>query len=337
MLEFARKNQNKSIYIWGYWKRAEQISEYLKDNNISNAGYIISRGYDKPEDNCHNVYYIDEIERENSDLAVIISTKRNSYNSIVPQLVRAKIDEVYFLSGNDLERIENYNTYFEQDVSIAAMFPSRYKAYASGVKIFSFLQKYIEINSVIDFGCGSGAFLKAIKDLNPNAEVLGVDGSAIDRSEFLATDNFKQCNLATFKYETEKKYDLAISIEVAEHLDEEYADNFVDNLCKAADVVLFSAAIKYQGGDHHVNEQSLSYWKDKFDAREYEYIDCIRPEFWNDKEVIGHCKQNCILYVKKDRAKELRNKIVNKQEFREYVHPDIFETKMKAIYEGCFF
>ena len=95
----------------------------------------------------------------------------------------------------------------------------------------SFLQKYIEINSVIDFGCGSGAFLKAIKDLNPNAEVLGVDGSAIDRSEFLATDNFKQCNLATFKYETEKKYDLAISIEVAEHLDEEYADNFVDNLC----------------------------------------------------------------------------------------------------------
>src|SRR3546814_4441067 len=41
----------------------------------------------------------------------------------------------------------------------------------------------------------------------------------------------------------ENKYDLAISMEVGEHLDEKYADIFVENISKSSDYVLFSAEI----------------------------------------------------------------------------------------------
>ena len=52
-----------------------------------------------------------------------------------------------------------------------------------------------------------------------------------------------------------RTFDLAISLEVAEHPPEEFAEPLVERLVTAAPFVLFSAAIPEQGGIHHVNEQ----------------------------------------------------------------------------------
>lgn len=56
-----------------------------------------------------------------------------------------------------------------------------------------------------------------------------------------------------------RRFDLAMTIEVAEHLTPVRADSFVEDLTRLSDVVLFSAAIPAQGGINHVNEQWQSY------------------------------------------------------------------------------
>lgn len=73
-------------------------------------------------------------------------------------------------------------------------------------------------------------------------------------------------------FHTGKKYDLVLCMEVAEHLEEPYADTLVANLCDlvATDgLILFSAAIPYQGGNNHCNEQWQTYWAAKFYEKGY--------------------------------------------------------------------
>ena len=53
-----------------------------------------------------------------------------------------------------------------------------------------------------------------------------------------------------------KPFALAQSFEVAKHLDQQYALKFVKLLTSCADIVLFSAAIPYQGGVCHINSVS---------------------------------------------------------------------------------
>src|SRR3546814_4949248 len=60
--------------------------------------------------------------------------------------------------------------------------------------------------------------------------------------EMLLTENYIDHDLRTL-LNLENKYDLAISMEVGEHLDEKYADIFVENISKSSDYVLFSAEI----------------------------------------------------------------------------------------------
>ena len=108
--------------------------------------------------------------------------------------------------------------------------------------------------SVIDIGCGTGTWLSVFKDHNID-DLKGVDGDWV-KDELLLIP--KACFIAhdlTQELQIEQRFDLAVSLEVAEHLDKQYARNFVSTLVKLSSVVLFSAAIPFQGGTHHVNEE----------------------------------------------------------------------------------
>ena len=92
-------------------------------------------------------------------------------------------------------------------------------------KILSIVLKNFIVKSAVDFGCGTGTFLKFLK--NNGVSVTGLDGDYIDRKilvitekEFIPVDLNKPVHLG-------KKYDLAISLEVAEHLPESSAENFI--------------------------------------------------------------------------------------------------------------
>lgn len=117
---------------------------------------------------------------------------------------------------------------------------------------------------------------------------------------------------------------MAISTEVAEHIEEEYADTFVDNLTNASDCILFSAAIPGQGGEHHVNEQWQSYWVKKFENRCYEADFTIRNHFWNDASINTWRRQNIIMF-RKSRGNGNGSDIID------VIHPDV----MKYCMDRC--
>ncbi len=162
----------------------------------------------------------------------------------------------------------------------------------------------IRPKKVVDVGCGLGTWLSVFAEAGIT-DYLGVDGSyvpadmlLIPRDRFLAHDLTQPLQLPD-------RYDLAVSLEVAEHLPASCAEAFVESLTNLAPVVFFSAAVPFQGGTTHVNEQWPEYWVDQFSRRGYEPVDCIRRRVWCNENVCWWYAQNALLFVRRDLLKDL--------------------------------
>lgn len=189
-------------------------------------------------------------------------------------------------------------------------------------QIIPYVLERLNPKSIVDFGCGEGLWLMEAKRNDGSIKVLGLDGNYINRSRLLiAQDEFLGVDLRK-KIELSKKFDLAISTEVAEHIEKEYVDVFVDNLTRAADCILFSAAVPGQGGDHHVNEQWQSYWVKKFKSRGYVPDFSIRNHFWNNENMNCWRKQNLIMFFKTNQRETVKFDIID------VVHPDMFKSRI---------
>jgi hypothetical protein len=94
-------------------------------------------------------------------------------------------------------------------------------------------------------------------------------------------------------------------MEVAEHLPEDRAETFVDDLVRHGSLVLFSAAVPGQLGENHINEKPFEYWRDKFAARGYVLIDAIRPTLRGNTTVDPWYRHNSLLFIHRDRLHEL--------------------------------
>ena len=151
----------------------------------------------------------------------------------------------------------------------------------SAQHLLKHLFNYYKPNSVVDFGCGVGTWLDVCKNLGVS-KVKGFEGPWLDKAHLvIEKENFSHADLTT-QITFEEKFELAITLEVAEHIKKEKADIFLDNLTSSSDVILFSAALPHQGGVDHVNEQWPSYWIPKFAERGYKVYDIIRPGLWNN-------------------------------------------------------
>ena len=156
--------------------------------------------------------------------------------------------------------------------------------------------------SVIDIGCGVGGWLRTFGE-NGVGTLAGEDGPWVKASDLLIDPaHFTPKQLGVSAPPETPRYDLAVSLEVAEHLDAPKADTFVAYLCGHADTILFSAAIPGQGGTHHVNEQQLSYWVEKFGANGFDLFDVLRPVLWNDRRVAWWYRQNIVIFARRGTA-----------------------------------
>lgn len=187
--------------------------------------------------------------------------------------------------------------------------------------------------SVVDVGCGTGSWLAAFQKLGI-ADCLGIDGDYVDRTILqIPLNQFQSADLKQ-PLQINRKFDLAISLEVAEHLPATCAENFVNSLTQLAPVILFSAAIPFQGGVEHVNEQWPEYWVYYFQKKGYAVIDCLRKKIWNNDKVEPWYAQNILIFVKQEYlpgyprlVNEYQNTELNQLAI---VHPKIYFYSLQA-------
>lgn len=196
------------------------------------------------------------------------------------------------------------------------------------------LDKIPPLNSAVDVGCGVGTWLAVLKTDKGVETIQGMDGNWVDEKLLeIPKDSFQRADLSQ-PFELSRRFDLAICLEVAEHLPPVRAKDFVCSLTALSDCVLFSAAIPFQGGKNHVNEQWHSYWIELFTAQGYLAYDCIRAEIWNDDQIPFWYRQNILFFARKEIAVEIKAtplNAVNGVLPLLAVHPDLYLSK---IYEA---
>lgn len=218
-----------------------------------------------------------------------------------------------------------YDRQFYRDLDTTAQTSAR--------EIVPLLLELFAVRSVVDVGCGDGGWLAVFRASGVD-EILGVDGPWID-------DDLLKIDRARFTrgrldepLPIDRRFDLAMSLEVAEHLAPDKADPFVAELTRLAPIVLFGAAVPGQGGLHHVNEQWPSYWAELFAARGYVPIDAIRLKVWHDPNVTWWYKQNMLLYATRDaiashpRLADAAARVPT--EPPALIHPDLFRVTLRA-------
>lgn len=158
--------------------------------------------------------------------------------------------------------------------------------------------------SVIDVGCGPGAWARAMHEAGVS-EVVGIDGDWLQTESLLIPpESFVRADLGR-PFSLERRFDVCLSLETAEHLPEGRARGFVHDLTRLSDVIVFSAAVPYQGGTNHVNERWQDYWVGLFEEFGYLGIDYIRRRIWMLKEHnTWFYAQNMIIFVKDDRLSD---------------------------------
>jgi 2-polyprenyl-3-methyl-5-hydroxy-6-metoxy-1,4-benzoquinol methylase len=155
--------------------------------------------------------------------------------------------------------------------------------------------KLIPLRSVCDVGCGDGSWLRAFREAGVT-DVLGIDGEYVHEHPLqIPVANFKTMDLNE-EISLDRPFDLAISLEVAEHLSEDRATSFVRDLTRLARLILFSAAIPGQGGTNHINEQWQTYRTALFAQCDYVLCDVPRPQIWRNRRIAYFHRQNMLLF-----------------------------------------
>lgn len=175
---------------------------------------------------------------------------------------------------------------------------------SSAEQIVPIIIDILNPSSVIDFGCGAGTWLSVFE----NHKVKHIQGLEINN---LSSDNYfiekekiiNNVNFASKDFNISGNYDLAVCLETAEHIHIDYAENLIKNLTSTAPAVLFSAAFPGQTGINHINEQTLSFWRNIFAFFGFSAIDCIRPLIQTNFQTAWWYRQNIIVFVSNDLIK----------------------------------
>jgi len=177
----------------------------------------------------------------------------------------------------------------------------RDESVSSAEIIVPILLSHISASSVVDIGCGTGTWLRVF-ERHGISDYLGLDGEYVPRDALeIPHDRFRTTDLRQLS-DVGRVFDIACSLEVAEHLPPACSERFVKLLTSAAPVVLFSAAIPHQGGTGHVNEQWQSYWCERFRTYDFVPFDWIRPRICGDRRVMWWYRQNILVFCEREYA-----------------------------------
>lgn len=260
-----RKTSDQGDILWSIRDRVEDVNRQteISAQKILDQGDLLWRAKDRLED-------IYRFERYQADA--------QAWN-LMYEIKHEKIEQA--LSQSPLYDISFYLN-------------NRYGSVVSAQQILFVLFQKERHESVVDFGCGTGTWLWVAQRLGCR-EVLGIDGDYVpDELFMIAKQNFLAHDLS-LPVRLHKKYDLAISMETAEHLPEDAADTFVESICSSSDTIIFSAAHPGQGGDGHINEQEKEYWISKFADLHFHAVP-IAELFENNFKIEQWYRDNIIMF-----------------------------------------
>ncbi len=172
-------------------------------------------------------------------------------------------------------------------------------ALRSAREIVPLVLNLVRPTHVVDVGCGNGAWLSVFKE-HGIEDVQGIDGDWVEPEMLLfPPEQFVSADLEQ-PIEVGRRFDLVVSLEVAEHLPPDSGEIFIDSLARLGPAILFSAAVPFQGGTNHLNEQWPTYWATYFASRGYVTIDCLRKRIWANDRVEWWYAQNILFFIRED-------------------------------------
>ncbi|MES2731707.1 MAG: methyltransferase domain-containing protein [Bacteroidota bacterium] len=128
--------------------------------------------------------------------------------------------------------------------------------------------KQHKAKTVVDLGCGLGIYCQVFKlaGLSPT----GYDGNPHTHG---LTDG--RCNVLDLSADIEiGTFDWVISLEVGEHVPQEYEETFLNNIAKSAKQgIILSWAVPGQEGLGHVNNHTNEYIIEKVEALGFTYVE----------------------------------------------------------------
>lgn len=158
------------------------------------------------------------------------------------------------------------------------------------IKLAKMFYEKLRPFSVLDFGCGSGFMLEYFIHFVPSQ---GLDGSVAVKKLSRVTNLQDFIEIVDFRkpFCLNKIFDLVLCIEVAEHIEPEFTDVFIDNLCKHGNMILMTTAKVGQGGTNHVNCQPKKFWIDKITQKGFEFDEDFTNKIENEAcEIIDETK-----------------------------------------------
>lgn len=218
------------------------------------------------------------------------------------------------------------NSFFEYTAS-----SSRHSANA----ITSLVSSKLDVESVLDVGCARGTWLRAWQEQGI-CDVQGVDGNYVDQERLeIEKERFSPRDISV-RFDLGRKFDLVQSLEVAEHIQPDRSEQFVENLVRhTGRYVLFSAAPRGQGGEHHINEQSYEFWRQLFQRSGFDTFDLVRPRIQEDKQISYWYRYNVFLYVRRKAVAALslesRGTIVRPEERLKDISPPLFQARKAVV------
>jgi len=197
------------------------------------------------------------------------------------------------------------------------------ESYRSALVVLGQLFAVYAPHSLVDFGAGRGTWLKAARELGVS-RLRGIEGPWVRQDIAGSGLEYSHQDLND-RVALDGRFDLALSVEVAEHLVPARAPSFVEDLCAAADLVVFGAAMPHQGGNGHFNERFPSYWIELFRTNGYACIDFFRAALWFRPEVEPWYAQNTFLFV---REGDPRQPLFKSRPLYDVYHPTLINNEV---------
>ncbi len=193
-----------------------------------------------------------------------------------------------------------------------------------------------ESKKIIDIGCGRGSWLEASK-IYGSDQLVGIDGEwnvkkVPNGIEYIPLNLQNLNKKFIIDNNLENKFDLCISVETLEHLENKYSENFISSLCSLSNNIIFSCAYIGQGGVNHLNENLHSNWAFIFKKYDFYPFDIFRPIVWNNDKISYWYRQNTFLYLKKNSPSFdymiKKMPYIKNFSFMDCIHPKMYEKKI---------